>query len=104
MPLPMHGNCTSDPASSSLQSKVESMPAKTKPTASTAKPLEDRVQVALDEHPNLPKRNLRIEASDGRITLHGTVHSYYQKQMAQEVLRRLEGIQTIDNQLEVSWT
>ena len=80
------------------------MPTTSKPIAKTAKPLEDRAQIALDDHPNVPKRNLRIEASDGRITLHGTVHSYYQKQMAQEVLRRLEGIQTIDNQLEVSWT
>jgi hypothetical protein len=32
------------------------------------------------------------------------VHSYYQKQMAQEALRRLEGVQAIDNKIEVSWT
>jgi osmotically-inducible protein OsmY len=65
---------------------------------------DDRVQSALNKHPNVPERKLRIEASEGRVTLHGTVHSYYQKQMAQEALRRLEGVQLIDNQIEVSWT
>jgi osmotically-inducible protein OsmY len=65
--------------------------------------LDNRVQVALGNHPAAPKRNVRIEASDGRVTLHGTVHSYYQKQMAQEALRQLEGVQAIDNQIEVSW-
>ena len=65
--------------------------------------LDDRVQSALLQHANVPQRNLRFESSDGRVTLHGTVHSYYQKQMAQEALRRLEGVQAIDNQIEVSW-
>jgi osmotically-inducible protein OsmY len=68
------------------------------------KNLDDRVQSALSKLPASPKRTLRFEASDGRVTLHGTVHSYYQKQMAQEILRRLEGVQAIDNRLEVSWT
>jgi osmotically-inducible protein OsmY len=66
--------------------------------------LDRCVETALLKQPNVPKRNLRVEASDGRVTLHGTVHSYYQKQMAQEALRRLEGVQTIDNRIEVSWT
>ena len=66
--------------------------------------LDHCVENALLKQPNVPQRNLRFEASEGRVTLHGTVHSYYQKQMAQEALRRLEGVQTIDNQIEVSWT
>ena len=66
--------------------------------------LDQRVQSALTKQAGVPQKNLRFEASDGRVTLHGTVHSYYQKQMAQEALRRLEGVQTIDNKIEVSWT
>lgn len=66
--------------------------------------LDQRVQSALTGQPGVPQRNLRFEASEGRVTLHGTVHSYYQKQMAQEALRRLEGVQSIDNKIEVSWT
>ena len=65
---------------------------------------DERVQSALTGQAGVPQRNLRFEASEGCVTLHGTVHSYYQKQMAQEALRRLEGVQTIDNKIEVSWT
>ena len=65
--------------------------------------LDHCVEAALLKQANVPQRNLRFEASDGRVTLHGSVHSYYQKQMAQEALRRLDGVQTIDNQIEVSW-
>jgi osmotically-inducible protein OsmY len=66
--------------------------------------LDQQVQSALIKQAGVPQKNLRFEASEGRVTLHGTVHSYYQKQMAQEALRRLEGVQTIDNRIEVSWT
>jgi osmotically-inducible protein OsmY len=66
--------------------------------------LDDRVQSALCQQPCVPQRNLRFEACGGHVTLHGTVHSYYQKQMAQEALRRLKDVQTIDNRIEVSWT
>lgn len=48
-------------------------------------------------------RKLRFEAHAGQVTLRGVVGSYYQKQMAQELLRGLEGIQRIENQLEVAW-
>ena len=65
--------------------------------------LNDRVQSALNSHPSIPKRCLRFEAREGRVTLHGKVASWYQKQMAQEALRRLDGVHAIDNRLEVSW-
>lgn len=38
---------------------------------------------------------------DGGILLTGCVTSYYQKQMAQEVLRRIQGIGRIHNELRV---
>ena len=57
----------------------------------------------LKKSPYLSGRSLRFEASDGRVVLRGTVGSYYQKQMAQEALRSVEGIGTIENQLEVEW-
>ena len=66
-------------------------------------PLCDRVQTALESSPHIPRRNLRIEASDGHVVLKGTVGSYFQKQMAQEALRQVAGIATIENQLLVDW-
>lgn len=65
--------------------------------------LDDLVTTALERNPHLPGRNLRFETQEGRVTLRGVVGSYYQKQMAQEILRTIEGVRAIDNQLEVNW-
>ena len=65
---------------------------------------EEKVSSALRQNPHLQSRNLRFEASEGRVTLRGQVNSWYQKQMAQESLLRLEGIDCVENQLEVCWT
>ena len=75
---------------------------------STEAPLEDslttRISSALEHHPHLKHRKLRIEASEGRVVLRGTVKTYYHKQMAQEALRRMEGVERIENEVEVCWS
>jgi osmotically-inducible protein OsmY len=53
--------------------------------------------------PHLCRRDLHVESDQGRVVLRGVVNSYYQKQMAQEILRRVEGVDRIENQLEVNW-
>lgn len=63
--------------------------------------LEDRVQDVIDHNPYLTKKNLRCEASEGHVILRGQVRSYFQKQMAQESVRRVDGIVSIENCLEV---
>lgn len=65
--------------------------------------LADRAHRALRQNPHLPHARLRLHAQQGRITLEGVVRSFYQKQMAQESLRNLEGVSAIENQLEVEW-
>jgi osmotically-inducible protein OsmY len=65
-------------------------------------PLDDRVLTALERNPYLTNRNLRFETEQGRVTLHGVVNTYFQKQMAQESLRHVEGIAEIANKLEVA--
>ncbi len=67
-------------------------------------PLADRVNSVMERNPYLPHRNLRYEAAEGRVVLRGTVHSYYQKQMAQEMLKTVDGVNEIENQLEVCWS
>jgi osmotically-inducible protein OsmY len=37
------------------------------------------------------------------VVLKGSVRSFFQKQMAQEAIRRIDGVQMIDNMLEVTW-
>jgi osmotically-inducible protein OsmY len=66
-------------------------------------PLDDRVLTALERSPYLTRRNLRFETTAGRVTLRGVVHSYFQKQMAQEALRHVDGVAEIANELEVCW-
>ncbi|NQT12139.1 MAG: BON domain-containing protein [Planctomycetes bacterium] len=65
--------------------------------------LEDKVLSAIERNPHVPGRNLRFETESGRVTLRGVVHSYFQKQMAQEALRGVEGVAEIRNELEVTW-
>ncbi|HEY1603166.1 MAG TPA: BON domain-containing protein [Pirellulales bacterium] len=66
-------------------------------------PLAARVTSVLERNPHLPYRTMRCEAAEGRVVLRGVVRSYYQKQMAQEVLKSVDGVNEIENQLEVCW-
>ena len=45
----------------------------------------------------------RFETDAGRVTLRGVVNTYFQKQMAQESLRHVDGVHEIANELEVCW-
>lgn len=63
--------------------------------------LHHRLFSALEENVHLRGRQFFLEAERGRITLRGKVHTYYQKQMAQEAIRHLDGVDEISNELEV---
>ena len=67
--------------------------------------LDTMITKTIQKHPHLKRRNLHVETQEdqGRVVLRGVVNSYYQKQLAQEALRRLEGVHHIDNHLEVNW-
>ncbi|MCA9173206.1 MAG: BON domain-containing protein [Planctomycetales bacterium] len=65
--------------------------------------LARRAEEILINSPYLNGQRLRLESHAGQLTLRGHVRTYFQKQMAQESLRRLEGISSIVNQLEVTW-
>ncbi|QDV73580.1 BON domain-containing protein [Botrimarina mediterranea] len=75
------------------------------PAAKAACPLHDAVTAALASSPYVaPTARLRIEAGDGRVRLHGDVGTFFEKQMAQEVVRRIDGVQQVENLLQVAWT
>ncbi len=65
-------------------------------------PLDAKVLTALERNPYLARRSLRFETTEGRVTLRGVVRSYFQKQMAQEALRHVDGVEEIANELEVA--
>ena len=65
--------------------------------------LAARVDQAIQTNPYVSGRLLRFETNGSRVVLQGSVKSYFQKQMAQEVIRKVEGVEEIDNCLEVMW-
>lgn len=65
--------------------------------------LAQQIDLAITSNPWLSGKKLRIENHEGRIVLQGRVTSYFQKQMAQEALRNIDGVAVIENQLEVTW-
>ena len=65
--------------------------------------LTHELQAALGTSPHLAGNRVRIENRAGHVVVRGHVGSYYQKQMAQEALLRVEGVRELRNQLEVSW-
>ena len=65
--------------------------------------LTEQVQNVLFLHPHLRQRSVRMTTENGNVTIQGSVNSYFEKQMAQEALRNIQGIKTIENQLEVHW-
>ncbi len=64
--------------------------------------LSERVSHALRRDPCLARRDLQFESLEGMVKLTGVVQSYYQKQMAQEVIRRVDGVERVENDLEVA--
>ena len=65
--------------------------------------LVERVNSAIHTSPYLNGRKLLSATDGGRVVLHGKVNTYFQKQMAQEIVRRVEGVEQIENCLEVTW-
>lgn len=68
-----------------------------------APPLLKEVESAIQQSPYLSNKQMRIEALNGVIRLEGAVNSFFQKQMAQELLRRVDGVERVDNRLTVNW-
>jgi osmotically-inducible protein OsmY len=71
----------------------------TAPTSS----LLAQVQGALSSSPYVNLHSFHVEASGGTVRLHGQVGTFFQKQMAQELVRRLDGVERIENLLQVNW-
>ena len=63
--------------------------------------LDHRVFSALETSSHLQGRRLRFETEEGCVTLRGMVRTYFQKQMAQEAIRNIDGVDEISNELEV---
>ena len=62
-----------------------------------------RLDSAIKGNPHLSGHQVFCYEEGGTVILQGRVRSYFQKQMAQESLRNLEGVERIINDLQVDW-
>lgn len=63
--------------------------------------LRHRIHFAISRNPYLVRTDIRCEVDNGQVLLKGCVSSFYQKQMAQEWLRKVDGVSAIINELRV---
>jgi osmotically-inducible protein OsmY len=73
------------------------------PAVAEASPLASIVHRALHQSPYLAGNRVRVETGEGEVRLHGHVGSFFEKQMAQEVVRRLDGVERVENLIQVVW-
>lgn len=66
--------------------------------------LSEQIQQAVIHNPHLKQRRVQLRTENGRVTINGSVQSYFEKQMAQEALRNIDGVTSIENRLEVVWS
>lgn len=76
------------------------MDTKTCEPASQAR-VADLAERCLRSKPYPALRNISCEYLNGVLVLRGCVETYYLKQVAQAAVARLEGVERIDNQIEV---
>lgn len=71
-------------------------------TLTTTKDIASQVEGAVDSSPYLAGCGFSVETDADRVVLRGMVRSYYHKQMAQETLLRIDGVQSVENHLQVA--
>lgn len=71
-------------------------------TAHESNGLSFRIHQAMANCPHAFGPNVEIQTDRQSVIIRGRVGSWYQKLMAQEALRHIEGVAQIDNQLVVS--
>jgi osmotically-inducible protein OsmY len=75
-------------------------PACAEPESSHAS-IKDFAERCLRNNPYLALKNVSCDYLDGVLFLRGFLPTYYLKQLAQEVIGGLEGVERIDNQIQV---
>ena len=63
--------------------------------------LLQRLRTAVIHHPHLDARRIHYKTSGSTVKIEGKAKTYYEKQMAQELLRSIEGVGEIQNNVIV---
>ncbi|MCC6512150.1 MAG: BON domain-containing protein [Pirellulaceae bacterium] len=65
--------------------------------------MQSRINHALKDSPHYLGEEVMGTNEQGVVVLQGRVETFYHKQVAQELLRKLDGVERIVNLLEVHW-
>ena len=63
--------------------------------------LRQKIIQALADRGSDPLRHVRPDVHEGRAILRGSVGCYYDKQLAQEVVKRIDGVEQLQNEIVV---
>ena len=66
------------------------------------KDLLDKIKSAFHRSADIDARRITIDAIDGKVTLHGNVRSWAEKEEAQDVAWAAPGVMAVDNMITVS--
>jgi hypothetical protein len=74
-------------------------------SARSSKAVEQRARTIIETHPLFVGRPqlFEFQFNDDILILRGSVPTFYLKQILQSVLKNLDGIRRIDNQVTVDW-
>ncbi len=64
-------------------------------------PIQDIIQSRLRSSPYPSVKRLKSSVKNGRVVLRGRVRSFYEKQIAQEAVAHLDGVEQVVNRVKV---
>jgi len=73
---------------------------KVEPQVSTIE-VKDKIEAALKRSAELDARRIRVETVDGKVTLSGNVHTWFEKDEAENAAWAAPGVTQISNQIAV---
>jgi hypothetical protein len=71
------------------------------PTRTPPDGLKELAEGCPRRNPYLALKNVTCDCRDGVLVLRGCLPSYYLKQVAQELVARLEGVEGLENEIQV---
>lgn len=74
---------------------------KVKPGTPTDTAIKKRIQNVLKDHPYTEKAQIGVAVNNGKVTLSGTVDTYFEKAQADDVASRIYGVVAVRNLLQV---
>jgi osmotically-inducible protein OsmY len=80
---------------------LDASPADARPAGMRSADVAERAESELRRNAYVALKNIACEYQEGLLILNGCLPTYYLKQLAQEAVARLHGVERIDNRIEV---